>query len=103
MVRDGEADSVGDDRPRGLPATRAEALEALRVFVEHRLPHFGPTGDAMPAADPWMAHSALSPALNLGLLHPLECVRAAETAYRQGRAPLASVEGYVRQVIGWRE
>jgi deoxyribodipyrimidine photolyase-related protein len=50
-----------------------------------------------------MAHSALSPALNLGLLHPLECVHAAEEAYRAGAAPLASVEGYVRQVIGWRE
>ena len=103
MVRDGEADFVGDDRPRWLPATRAEALEALRVFVEHRLPHFGPTEDAMLAADPWMAHSVLSPAINLGLLDPLECVEAAERAYRTGQAPLASVEGYVRQVIGWRE
>ena len=57
----------------------------------------------MLGADPWMAHSALSPAMNLGLLHPLEAVHAAEQAYRQGRAPLNSVEGYVRQVIGWRE
>ena len=57
----------------------------------------------MLGADPWMAHSALSPALNLGLLHPLECVQAAESAYRDGAAPLASVEGYIRQVIGWRE
>jgi deoxyribodipyrimidine photolyase-related protein len=48
-------------------------------------------------------HSALSPAINLGLLHPLECVHAAEDAFRAGRAPLASVEGYVRQVLGWRE
>ena len=101
--RDGLVDLVGEDGPRWAPATRDEAVAALAHFVEHRLPHFGPTEDAMLAADPWMAHSALSPALNLGLLHPLECVRAAETAYRQGRAPLASVEGYVRQVIGWRE
>ena len=57
----------------------------------------------MLARDPWMAHSALSPAINLGLLHPLECVHAAEQAYRDGLAPLNSVEGYVRQVIGWRE
>ncbi len=57
----------------------------------------------MLGADPWMAHSALSPAMNLGLLHPLEAVRGAEREYRAGRAPLASVEGYVRQVIGWRE
>ena len=101
--RDGEVSFVGEDAPRWAPATRAEALAALDHFVEHRLPHFGPTEDAMLAGDPWMAHSALSPALNLGLLHPLECVQAAELAYRQGRAPLASVEGYVRQVIGWRE
>jgi deoxyribodipyrimidine photolyase-related protein len=101
--RDGLVSFVGDDAPRWAPATRAEALAALDHFVEHRLPHFGPTEDAMLARDPWMAHSALSPAINLGLLHPLECVQAAEDAYRAGRAPLASVEGYVRQVIGWRE
>jgi deoxyribodipyrimidine photolyase-related protein len=103
MARDGQADFVGDDAPRWLPVTRAEAVEALRVFVQQRLPHFGPTEDAMLAADPWMAHSVLSPAINLGLLDPLECVQAAERAYRRGDAPLNSVEGYVRQVIGWRE
>ena len=101
--RDGEVSFVGDDGPRWAPVTRAEAVAALDHFIENRLPHFGPTEDAMLAADPWMAHSALSPALNLGLLHPLECVEAAERAYRSGHAPLASVEGYVRQVIGWRE
>ena len=94
---------LGDDGPRWAPATRAEALRALEHFVEHRLDAFGPHEDAMLAADPWMAHSALSPALNLGLLHPLECVEAAEQAYRDGRASLQSVEGYVRQVLGWRE
>jgi deoxyribodipyrimidine photolyase-related protein len=100
---DGDVAFVGEDGPRWAPVTRAEALAALDHFVQHRLPHFGPTEDAMLAGDPWMAHSALSPALNLGLLDPLECVRAAETAYRSGAAPLASVEGYVRQVLGWRE
>jgi deoxyribodipyrimidine photolyase-related protein len=103
MVRDGQADVVGEDRPRWAAVTRTEALAALDRFVEHRLPHFGPTEDAMLAGDPWMAHSALSPAINLGLLDPLECVRAAERAYRSGAAPLNSVEGYVRQVLGWRE
>jgi deoxyribodipyrimidine photolyase-related protein len=101
--RDGLASFVGDDGPRWAPATRAEATAALQHFVAHRLPDFGPTEDAMLAADPWMAHSALSPALNLGLLHPLECASAAEDAYRSGDAPLRSVEGYVRQVVGWRE
>ena len=101
--RDGEVTFVGDDGPRWAPVTRDEATAALAHFVAHRLRDFGPTEDAMLARDPWMAHSALSPALNLGLLHPLECVRAAEEAYHAGEAPLASVEGYVRQVIGWRE
>ena len=101
--RDGVASFVGEDRPRWAAATRLEAAAALGHFVEHRLPAFGPHEDAMLAADPWMAHSALSPAINLGLLHPLECARAAEHAYREGTAPLPSVEGYVRQVIGWRE
>ena len=57
----------------------------------------------MLAADPVLAHSHLSPALNLGLLDPLECVRAAEQAYRAGDAPVASVEGFIRQIIGWRD
>ncbi|MCW2608394.1 MAG: deoxyribodipyrimidine photolyase-related protein [Frankiales bacterium] len=103
MVRDGRAEFVGEDRPRWSPATRWEAAAALQHFVEHRLPTFGAHEDAMLARDPWMSHSVLSPAINLGLLHPLECVQAAEQAYREGRAPLNSVEGYVRQVIGWRE
>jgi len=101
--RDGLVEFVGEDRPRWAPATRWEASAALAHFVTHRLADFGPTEDAMLVADPWMAHSALSPAINLGLLHPLECAAAAEDAYRSGRAPLNSVEGYVRQVIGWRE
>jgi deoxyribodipyrimidine photolyase-related protein len=57
----------------------------------------------MLAADPVMAHSLLSAALNLGLLDPVECVQAAEAAYRSGEALLASVEGHVRQLIGWRD
>ena len=96
-------ETIGDDGPRVFAATRAEALHALERFVQQRLQHFGPHEDAMLKADPWMAHSALSPVINLGLLHPLEVVHAAESAYRDGSAPLASVEGFVRQVIGWRE
>jgi deoxyribodipyrimidine photolyase-related protein len=94
---------VGRDGPRLFPATRAEALDRLAHFVEHRLPAFGPYEDAMLAGDPWMAHSMLSAPLNLGLLDPLEAVHRAEDAYRQGAAPLASVEGFVRQLIGWRD
>ncbi len=61
MVRDGQASFVGEDWPRWAPVTRWEAVAALRHFVEHRLPAFGPTEDAMLARDPWMAHSVLSP------------------------------------------
>ncbi len=94
---------VGNDGPRLFPATRREALERLRHFVAHRLPSFGPYEDAMLAGDPWMAHSMLSAPMNMGLLDPLEVVRRAEQAYRDGAAPLASVEGFTRQVIGWRD
>ena len=64
---------------------------------------FGPHEDAVLAGDPWMAHSLLSAPLNLGLLDPLEVVEKAEDAYRRGDAPLQSVEGFVRQVMGWRD
>ena len=100
---EGAIRTVGRDGPRRFAVTREEALTALRHFVEHRLPAFGPFEDAMLAEDPSMAHSLLSAPLNLGLLDPLECVRAAEDAYVRGAAPLRSVEGYVRQVLGWRE
>jgi deoxyribodipyrimidine photolyase-related protein len=101
--RSGDVRLTGEDGPREFPVTRAEALTALRAFVRDRLPAFGPHQDAMLSADPVMAHSLLSPALNLGLLEPVECAVAAEDAYRTGQAPLASVEGFVRQLIGWRD
>ncbi len=94
---------VGADGPRRFAATRAEAVAALDHFVRDRLPNFGPYEDAALSGDPWMAHSLLSAPLNLGLLDPLEVVRAAEDAYTEGHAPIASVEGFVRQVIGWRD
>ncbi len=95
--------TVGRDGPRRFAITRTEALTALEVFVRERLPHFGPHEDAVLTRDWTMAHSLLSVPLNHGLLHPLEVVRAAEDAYRAGDAPLAGVEGFVRQVLGWRE
>ena len=101
--RSGEVRLAGQDGPREFPVTRAEALTALHAFVRDRLPVFGPQQDAMLAGDPVMAHSLLSPALNLGLLDPVECAHAAEDAYRAGAAPLGSVEGFVRQLIGWRD
>ncbi|KMO96855.1 cryptochrome/photolyase family protein [Streptomyces roseus] len=101
--RDGSVAFVGADGPRMFPASRREALAALRRFVEHRLAAFGPYEDAMLAQDPVMSHSLLSSSLNLGLLDPAECVERAEGAWRAGRAPVNSVEGFVRQVAGWRE
>ncbi|MFJ9637118.1 cryptochrome/photolyase family protein [Streptomyces sp. NPDC101178] len=101
--RDGEVSFVGRDGPRGFPATRREARAALRHFVAHRLAGFGRHEDAMLAADPVLSHSLLSVPLNLGLLDPAECVEPAEQAYREGEAPLNSVEGFVRQIAGWRE
>lgn len=94
---------VGRDGPRRFPATRAEAETRQRHFVTERLPLFGPYEEAMLSTDPWMAHSALSAAFNLGLLHPMEAIREAERSYRDGAAPLSSVEGFVRQLLGWRD
>ena len=85
------------------PVTRDDALRALDDFVAHRLPQFGRWQDAMWAGEPWLHHSHLSAALNLKLLGAHEVVQAAERAWREGHAPLASVEGFVRQILGWRE
>lgn len=86
-----------------LPVTRAQAIESLNDFLDHRLPAFGDYEDAMLTGQPIMYHSRLSPLLNAGLLLPMECIRAAEKRYHQGQAPLNSVEGFVRQILGWRE
>lgn len=87
----------------GWPVNRTQALAALEDFVEHRLGTFGDFQDAMWTAEPFLSHSLLSVALNLKLLSPAEVVRAAETAWRKGRAPLPAVEGFIRQILGWRE
>jgi deoxyribodipyrimidine photolyase-related protein len=94
---------VGEDGPRMFAVTRDEALGALDDFISHRLPIFGRYEDAVLSRDRWMAHSLLSASINLGLLDPLEVVRAAEDAYLEGHAPIESVEGFVRQVMGWRD
>ncbi len=94
---------LGDDGPRRFPATTGEAERALEDFLEHRLEAFGTYEDAVLSADPWMAHSLVSAPLNLGLLDPAVVVARAEEAWRTDDRRLASVEGFVRQVMGWRE
>lgn len=86
-----------------LPVTRGQALESLKNFIGHRLRDFGTFEDMMVAGQSKLFHSVLSAPINLGLLSPLECVEAAIAAWKMGEAPLNSVEGFVRQIIGWRE
>jgi deoxyribodipyrimidine photolyase-related protein len=86
-----------------LPVTRKQAQVFLRNFVDNILPRFGVWEDAMWTDEPFLYHSRLSVPLNLKLLNPRECVDASVEAYRRGLAPLNSVEGFVRQILGWRE
>jgi len=86
-----------------LPHTREGALEMLEQFIEKRLPLFGDYQDLMLEDSSTMFHSVIAGPLNLGLLLPRECIDVAGKAYREGRAPLAAVEGFVRQILGWRE
>lgn len=85
------------------PLHRAEALAQLDHFIDHALPCFGAYQDAMHSGEPYLFHSLLSFALNVKMLNPAEVVDRAVAAWREKRAPLASVEGFVRQILGWRE
>lgn len=96
-------DHFGDLLPFHFATTRTDALAVLDHFITHRLPLFGTYQDAMIADEPWMFHSHISFYLNIGLLTPMECIRAAERAYFAGHAPLNAVEGFIRQILGWRE
>ena len=87
----------------GWPVDRPEALRVLADFIQNRLPNFGQYQDAMWTNEPWLFHSHIASALNLKLLSAQEVVSAAENAYRQGSAPIAAVEGFIRQILGWRE
>lgn len=86
-----------------LPVTRRQALKMLRHFIQQTLPDFGQFEDAMWTDEAFLYHSRLSAALNLKLIETRECVEAAVVAYQNDAAPLNSVEGFVRQVLGWRE
>ena len=103
LVANRYADHPGDLSKFHWPVNRAQALKALDDFIEHRLPLFGAHQDAMWTGMTWGWHALLSSALNLKLLNPLEVVRAAERAWRERGLELSSVEGFIRQVLGWRE
>jgi deoxyribodipyrimidine photolyase-related protein len=87
----------------GWAVTRSDALEALHHFVRACLPRFGDYQDAMKTGEDFLFHSVLSPYLNLGLLTAREVCEAALAAYEHGDAPLAATEGFIRQILGWRE
>ncbi len=97
------ATHFGDLDSFSWAVTRAEATRALRHFVDDCLPWFGDYQDAMQAGEDYLYHSALSPYINLGLLSPREVCEAVLAAWRAGAAPLNAVEGFVRQILGWRE
>ena len=103
LVNQHFADHPGHLDKFNWPTTRAQALVALNDFIEHRLPQFGPHEDAMWTNLEFGWHSLLSSSLNLKLINPLEVVLAAEVAYRDKGLDLASVEGFIRQILGWRE
>lgn len=93
----------GDLEPFGFATKRADAEKIADAFIEDILWGFGDWQDAMAKGQPWMWHSILSVYLNVGLLDPLELCRKAEAAYRQGKAPINAAEGFIRQILGWRE
>ena len=99
----GVAKQLGIDAPNTWATTREGALAALANFIDNHFAEFGPYEDAMPSDNWALHHSLLSPYINNGLLHPSEVVEAAVQAFDSGNVPIASCEGFIRQVIGWRE
>jgi deoxyribodipyrimidine photolyase-related protein len=95
--------TYGEIEPFRWGVTRQQALQVLDWFIQYRLSDFGPYQDAMVTGEETMWHAMISPYLNIGLIHPLEVIKAAEKAYQQEQLPLNSVEGFIRQVLGWRE
>lgn len=106
-IQEAGIQTLGDSRADSFPwpITRTEALELLHLFIKHRLPWFGDFQDAMNTGEPFLWHSLLSFALNIKLIGPLEVIRAAEAAHLANPEayPLHGVEGFVRQILGWRE
>ena len=103
LVKDRFGGHFGATEPFWFATDRQGALDCLRDFVAHHLPEFGTYQDAMLANDPFLHHALLAPYLNLGLLTPAEVCDAAQAAYEAGDVPINSAEGFIRQILGWRE
>ena len=103
LVQTKFADHFGDAEPFRFAVTRKEAVKALDHFISKALPRFGDFQDAMLTGERFLYHSVLSAHINIGLLDPLEVCQRAENAYLSGDAPINAVEGFIRQIIGWRE
>lgn len=103
LVENKFSDHFGSLDQFHMATTRQGALDALDFFIKHNLALFGTYQDAMLMDEPWLYHSHISFYLNCGLLEPLECVQAAEKAYHNDNAPINAVEGFIRQILGWRE
>jgi deoxyribodipyrimidine photolyase-related protein len=103
LVRRSFADHPGDLAAFDWPVTPAQARQALDDFIAHRLCAFGRYQDAIWTGEPWLYHSRLAAAMNLKLIDPRTVIAAAEAAWREGRAPVEAVEGFIRQILGWRE
>ncbi|MEL7238792.1 MAG: cryptochrome/photolyase family protein, partial [Planctomycetota bacterium] len=97
------ADHPGELDDFALPVTRADAKKAFNEFVKNRLPLFGEYEDAMVTGEGAMYHSLISPLVNAGLIEPLAMCRQVEKAFCKGDAPINAAEGFIRQIIGWRE
>ncbi|MDX2082928.1 MAG: cryptochrome/photolyase family protein [Rickettsiales bacterium] len=103
LVKKNFANHFGDLEPFYFAINRKQALQALNLFINQRLEFFGDYQDAMIENEPWMFHSHLSFYLNVGLLEPLECVIAAQQAFFDKKVSLNCAEGFIRQILGWRE
>lgn len=103
LVEENFADHFGDLTPFWFAVTADEAEAALSQFIDQALPNFGDYQDAMLDGERFLYHSVLSAYINAGLLDPLKVCERVEDAYRSGHAPLNAVEGFIRQIIGWRE
>lgn len=103
MVTERFAPNMGDADGFSYAVTRADALAALEQFLIDRLPLFGTYQDAMIDNEPWMYHAHIGLYLNSGLLSPHEVISKAQAQWQNGQAPLNAVEGFIRQILGWRE